>query len=270
FEATLQAMNIKCLKILSDNSTACFCLMRKRAAFSIHKQIDRILATLEQNGLIIKVKHIKGLDNKEPDALSKLARAGDYQIKSDVLMKVLQQWHISITLDAFASRRNAKHKSWKGELPLLHLPIPLISRVIQKVIKERITAIFITPQWTSQPWWSQLKGISMMNLTLGQSEENLIPGPRMKKMQWKLLQGKIMISLVRGVNLEKLSSNNAYKNLGQPLDLLITQYMHGEGNGDVTRAPFHLSSNIGNNKEKQQNSQQKLKNHIQQQQITYQ
>ncbi|KAA6396402.1 MAG: putative Transposon Tf2-6 polyprotein [Streblomastix strix] len=112
FEATLQAMNIKCLKILSDNSTACFCLMRKRAAFSIHKQIDKILAMIEQNGWIIKVEHIKGLDNKEPDALSRLARAGDYQIKSDILMKVLQLWHISITLDAFASRRNAKHKRY--------------------------------------------------------------------------------------------------------------------------------------------------------------
>ncbi|KAA6404151.1 MAG: hypothetical protein EZS28_000323 [Streblomastix strix] len=151
FEATLQATNIKCLKIQSDNSTACFCPMRKRAAFSIHKQIDKILAIIEQNGWIIKVEHIKGVDNKEPDALSRLARAGDYQIKSDILMKVLQLQHILITLDAFASRRNAKHKryysiqndnralgqdsllySWKGELPLLHPPIPLISRVIQK------------------------------------------------------------------------------------------------------------------------------------------
>ncbi|KAA6390449.1 MAG: hypothetical protein EZS28_014020, partial [Streblomastix strix] len=35
-----------------------------------------------------------------------------------------------------------------------------------------------------------------MNQTLGQIEENLIPGPRMKKMQWKLPPGKIMISLL--------------------------------------------------------------------------
>ncbi|KAA6390450.1 MAG: hypothetical protein EZS28_014021 [Streblomastix strix] len=112
FEATLQSMNIKCLKIQSDNSTACYRLMRKRAAFSIHNQFDKILVMIEQNGWIIKVEYIKGLDNKELDALSKLARAGDYQIKSDVLMEVLQQWHISITLDAFASRRNANHKRY--------------------------------------------------------------------------------------------------------------------------------------------------------------
>ncbi|KAA6382140.1 MAG: hypothetical protein EZS28_022333 [Streblomastix strix] len=72
FETTLQAMNNKRLKIQSDNSIAFF-------------------------------QHIKGLDSKEPDALSRLARASYNQIKSQVLIEVLRKQHKSITLDAFAN-----------------------------------------------------------------------------------------------------------------------------------------------------------------------
>jgi hypothetical protein len=89
--------------------------------------------------------HIPGKSNQVADSLSRLAMSGDYQIRREILVDALQQLKMRPSVDVFANRRNRQckrfyslmpdswsigqdglSKSWIGEIPLLHPPIPLI------------------------------------------------------------------------------------------------------------------------------------------------
>jgi hypothetical protein len=89
--------------------------------------------------------YLPGKDNKIADALSRLAKSGDYEIRQEVLEEALDHLQIRPTVDIFSNRRNRKCRrfyslvpdpwalgqdgltaSWENEVPLLHPPIPLI------------------------------------------------------------------------------------------------------------------------------------------------
>jgi hypothetical protein len=65
--------------------------------------------------------------------------------------------------------------------PLLHPPIPLISRVLDKFKKEYQEALLVVPNWPGQKYDNLLKPLVVMKQNLGLSEQILIEGSRMKK-----------------------------------------------------------------------------------------
>ncbi|KAA6356370.1 MAG: hypothetical protein EZS28_048103 [Streblomastix strix] len=69
--------------------------------------------------------------------------------------------------------------SWENQTPLLHPPIPLLLRTIRKVKEDLVmTAVIIAPKWPDQYWYTELLEITELMITLGQSEQVLIPGER--------------------------------------------------------------------------------------------
>ncbi|KAA6383384.1 MAG: hypothetical protein EZS28_021091 [Streblomastix strix] len=124
---------------------------------------------------------------------------------------------IKPTADMFANRRNKKFRRFvslvqdnqaiaqdclsipKGqELPYLHPPIPLIQPTINKVIRERITAVLVVPYWPAQPWWPSVNRIMKIFVIVGESAYVLKIGGRMKKRRKHLPPGRMMIAVIEG------------------------------------------------------------------------
>jgi hypothetical protein len=170
--------------------------------------MENIFIFTEQNQIKIKAFHLRGIDNSTVDALSRLSRAGDYSIKKEILDNTMKQLKVELTIDAFSNRKNKRTKRfitinndklaegrdglqypWTGETVLAHPPIPLIGRVLQKILKEKTTVVLIAPWWPAQYWWPTLMEMKEIALILGRSEEVLEMGNRMKKRGLKLPPG---------------------------------------------------------------------------------
>ena len=54
---------------------------------------------------------------------------------------------------------NAFRMSWKPYLSYVFRPFCLISRILQKIQKEKATVIAVVPHWPTQIWWPQMIGL---------------------------------------------------------------------------------------------------------------
>ncbi|KAA6386797.1 MAG: hypothetical protein EZS28_017677 [Streblomastix strix] len=191
---------IKSLKIQSDNSTAIFDLRRGAAAPALCKLVDQILQTPENMKIQFSSFHIPGKDNKEADSLSRLSTSGNYGIRKEVLDEALQELAMQPTIDYLANRRNRKCRRFysliwdpwahvqggmkakqKRKSPLLHPPMPLIQRVLNKVRKDQIKVIMIIQHWQIQSWWRDLQELKIKSINLGKSSDVLEVVGRMRK-----------------------------------------------------------------------------------------
>ncbi|KAA6356094.1 MAG: hypothetical protein EZS28_048378, partial [Streblomastix strix] len=143
----------------------------------------------------------------------------------------------SITKDIWAIARDGLSISWENQTPLLHPPIPLLLRTIRKVKEDHVrTAVIIAPKWPGQYWYTELLEITVQMIRLGQSEQVLIPGYRMKKKQWSLPPGEMYMF--------KVSYNQVRDCLGSCQKIMVQskqQYREqqklGMDNGEDTSQP---------------------------------
>ncbi|KAA6361997.1 MAG: hypothetical protein EZS28_042477 [Streblomastix strix] len=253
-------------KVKTDNTKACFNLTKGKAKVGQRRLIDQILLYIEEQQCEVKFRHIPGVKNTEADSLSRLAVSGDYSIDKQVLQQVLEEWEIQITIDCFATRRNAKHKryfsiesdafaenwdgmeqSWECEIPLLHCPISLIPAVIYKVELEQVKGIIIAPIWKGQVWWTALMQITMRWKELGDSQSVLKEGAWMKRNKQKLPPGKIGIFMVDGERRESRYLRSAYQIQDQQDNQYKEQQMDGTEAGRDTHALQQYLQSIGLN-----------------------
>ncbi|KAA6392617.1 MAG: hypothetical protein EZS28_011856 [Streblomastix strix] len=66
-----------------------------------------IFQKVTQMGLMLHAVHIKGVDNRQADALSRLLLAGDYQIRTKYMTSTLQQLGLTLQEDMFATKEKA-------------------------------------------------------------------------------------------------------------------------------------------------------------------
>ncbi|KAA6381327.1 MAG: hypothetical protein EZS28_023145 [Streblomastix strix] len=247
----------------TDNTNACFSIAKAKAKYHLRKAIDLILQIEEENGWTLTIRHIAGKQNKEADALSRLSMAGDYAIRKEVLEEVLKDWQVGITVDLFAARNNAKHSryytlgkdkkaegrdsmrvSQEEEFALIHPPIPIISRVIRKIIEEKARGIMIVPNWPGQIWWTDLKEITVREKELGESERVLEIGSKMRKRNLKVPPGRMLALEVNGDKMEQ----NYFEMLQKPPDYqemqLDPQQIIGMEVGGDTPARYQPFENI--------------------------
>ncbi|KAH7832385.1 uncharacterized protein MONOS_12824 [Monocercomonoides exilis] len=123
----------------------------------------------------MRATHISGIKNTRADALSRLERAGDYEVRAEELLEILKIAQRTPTLDAFAASHNHKLERWcginspiaedglmvpwKGEVVLAHPPVPLIVSTIQKAKREKAQVILLLPNWRDLNWDTLLKSI---------------------------------------------------------------------------------------------------------------
>ncbi|KAA6365962.1 MAG: hypothetical protein EZS28_038512 [Streblomastix strix] len=175
---------------------------------------------------MIYTEHLLGLQNSIADALSRLSWIGDYQINLVLLNEALLQINFQPTLDAFAHKPNmqlkrycspqedikaiainARNILWTSELLLLHPPIGLIPKVIQKTIRDQVEAVLILPRWRRYKYRTMLPPIQNQ-VTLGPSDQVLIKGKTMKELSklppgiMEVLDSVAIDQLIAGTNSE--------------------------------------------------------------------
>ncbi|KAA6314222.1 MAG: hypothetical protein EZS28_055621 [Streblomastix strix] len=101
--------------------------------------------------------------------------------------------------------------SWEEEFALIHPPIPMVSRVIRKIVEERAQGIVIVPHWPGQLWWRQLKEIAVREKEVGESEKVLEMGAKMRRRNLKVPPGRMLVLEVNGAKMEQNYSDPHWK-----------------------------------------------------------
>jgi hypothetical protein len=189
------------LTVRSDNSATVCNLQRKGAGRPLREVTRNIFKVLMKHNVQIAVTHIRGLDNGEVDALSRMDANVDYALKAEMFWKYVEVLEVMPTMDLFASYWNAKlprfvalagpqaegaewedafvADSWQTLIPYAFPPIALIPRVLQRIWREGITAVVVLPKWTGQAWWSLFRELAEVYVEIGDTKEILVPGPNM-------------------------------------------------------------------------------------------
>ncbi|KAA6314576.1 MAG: hypothetical protein EZS28_055560 [Streblomastix strix] len=93
--------------------------------------------------------------------------------------------------------------SWEEEFALIHPPIPIVGRIIRKIVEERAQGIMIVPHWPGQLWWTQLKKIAVSEREIGESEKVLEMGLKMRMRNLKVPPGRMLVLEVSGGKMEQ-------------------------------------------------------------------
>ncbi|KAA6361905.1 MAG: putative Transposon Ty3-I Gag-Pol polyprotein, partial [Streblomastix strix] len=199
-QQTLTDWETKCILLKTDNTTTEFVIHKWKAASAILHLVREIFLLFNNLDITIYSEHLPGLENSTADALSCLSWIGDYQINPTLLNEALHQINFQPTMNAFAHKtnkqlkrycspqednkaiaRNALNIPWTSELLLLHPPIGLIPKVIQKTIRDQVEAVLILPKWCLYKYRTMFPPIQNQ-VTLGQQEQILIKGKTMKEL----------------------------------------------------------------------------------------
>jgi hypothetical protein len=110
--------------------------------------------------------HIPGIYKVHTDCLSRLELTGDYQVDRDLLFNLLKKWRIFQDVDLFFTSTtnlsnkfysvrntagqllyfgNAMHISWLNMTLIIHPPISLINRSLEKFLREGELGVVILP-----------------------------------------------------------------------------------------------------------------------------
>jgi hypothetical protein len=179
----------------------------------------QIFHLLTKTNIRMKAEHIPGINNTLADRLSRLDRAGDYELLPEVYLRGITELGVLPTVDCFANKMNHKcqrffapvrdqlagnavafdamQQPWKREtLPYLHPPIELIPQVLQKIRSEKCSAVLVVPFWPAHSWWSSITSLLIKQTILGKTEDILRRGPTMDPRLNNLPPGKLVMCLV--------------------------------------------------------------------------
>jgi ribonuclease HI len=215
FAIHLSLLQVRHLRIHSDNSAVVFNIRRKAASRNLYPALRHLLNVSNRLGLHLSVEHIAGEKNTVADSLSRLSRSGDYSLKRGVFQEMCEKLQVNPSVDLFSTAENAQLPQfvspfwkdqvsvrdalsipWVGGMPYLHPPIPLISRCLRKVLHENVPAVLVLPQWKGQSWSVLLNKMTHNRLFLGRSENVLLPGSQMQKKGDKLPPGGMAAHLL--------------------------------------------------------------------------
>ncbi|KAA6384082.1 MAG: putative reverse transcriptase [Streblomastix strix] len=233
---------------------------QRRSATSLANATQMIIALAENNQYKIRAKHIPWRTNTEADSLSRLSRCGDYALKQEILDNAMKEMNKQITIDAFANRKNRKtqrfysinrdvwaeardglDQSWEGELPLVHPPIMLLGRCLNKINRGNLNAVVVCPIWKAQNWFPLFQEITIQQKDLGMCEDILEIGEKMQARGLKLPPGRLGIFLVKGKG--KSSSSTAQLQLESNMKQLNQQQRTGNAHGKDTAVDQQNSVN---------------------------
>jgi hypothetical protein len=215
--------------IRSDNTATCYNINRRAAGITLLPPLLHLLRFADRVGIELTAEHVRGVDNTIADRLSRISPGGDYALKMEVLEAHLREWGLQIDADLFAAGWNAKHRTYcslkpdskafardaflinwsQFRLPLLHPPIPLIPKVLQRLESEKMTAVLVLPNWSTQPWSLVLRRMTVRSKDLGPTDAVLVRGSRMTKVRAELPPGNLAILLLDTKTMPEKSSSSA-------------------------------------------------------------
>ncbi|KAA6345407.1 MAG: hypothetical protein EZS28_052164, partial [Streblomastix strix] len=195
----------------SDNTTAVYDIGKWKAKELLTERIKQVFYLVKRLKLQITTIHIPGKLNLTTDSLSRLCRSGDYSLKDGMIQMICKTWDYMPQIDIFATQynklinnyatvdlndletrfHNAFNYKWSKVKLYIHLPIPVLGRVLQKMKQDKAQGIVIAPIWPGQSWYTKLKNLSTKFLFLGQADKILEMGQRMKDKDQKLPPGNV-------------------------------------------------------------------------------
>jgi hypothetical protein len=208
------------ITIRSDNAVTVHNLRRQGAGIALMHLTRAIFSLLEGLDIRVHACHIPGVENVLTDALSRLERTGDCELRLDVYQHAIATLQVCPTVDLFAAKHNSKCpvfvtlskstaqgaaaidafelRTWNDGLPYVFPPVQMIGRCLQRIGGERVTAVMVIPKWPSQPWWSLFRPLAKTVVELESAKEVLIPGPLMRQSpsEKKLPPGLFLMALI--------------------------------------------------------------------------
>ncbi|XP_044304251.1 uncharacterized protein LOC123032438 [Varanus komodoensis] len=165
------------VQVTSDNMATVFYLNKQGGTWSLklaHLSIQ-IWEWCIPRGITLLAVHLAGTDNIEADFLSRhMSQSHEWELDRRVRNRLFHRWGPP-DIDLFATQQNrvcmnycsrvgmGQGSSWDAfMIPWNDMafyafpPIPLIMRVLAKIIHEGATGLLITPWWPRQPWFSTL------------------------------------------------------------------------------------------------------------------
>ena len=161
--------------IFVDNTMALAYLHKKGGkVWHLNELAREIWFWLIERRISITVSHIKGEDNTDADAASRLRYDShtEWQLNPKVFTRLLGLWGTPV-IDCFASRINAQinqyfswqpdpnaiaidayNHDWPRDLCYAFPPFSQINRVLWKIKREKVTYILIAPFWPTQTWFA--------------------------------------------------------------------------------------------------------------------
>jgi len=179
-QALAEANNFINLRLLTyiDNLTAQSYLKRRggRKPY-LARKMRAIVLWAEERGLVLDGEYIPSEENIADGLSRSVIDSCDYRLKQSVFQVLEKIWG-SFDIDLFASRANKKLDRFVSYTPqpgalfidafsskfcwselgfcYIYCPFSLISRVLQRIVRERVEAVMILPFWPAAPWWSSL------------------------------------------------------------------------------------------------------------------
>ncbi|KAH7817038.1 uncharacterized protein MONOS_10876 [Monocercomonoides exilis] len=177
----------------------------KEEGKTFQAQCQKDSSEIGQHLRCLRAINLPGAKNLTVDALSRLQRAGDYEITDEVLRELEHRLDLTIEQDAFASATNRKtmtwfgpgspeledglQAGWKGAVTLVHLTIPLILPCFMKIREEQARAVILLPAWKLQVWTPLLREMTTSHMRWSDSRKILRACPGMKRLGASHLPG---------------------------------------------------------------------------------
>ena len=169
------------VRLRIDNTTAVSYISKQGGTRSgpLSKEACELWTLAEERNITLLTPHwISTHDNVGADLLSRTKLdVWEVKLDEDLFQLVVDHFKVTPTLDAFAScktRQLPRYMSWREDkeavgrdalmcrwdaVTWLFPPVPLLTKVINKVKEDRITAVLICPHWPTSLWWLLLKDL---------------------------------------------------------------------------------------------------------------
>jgi hypothetical protein len=135
------------------------------------------------------------------------------QIGADLFASGWNKQHhlyFSTEKDRNALGRNAFLVPWHNfNIPLLHPPLPLLPRVLQRLLQERMQAVIVAPHWLRAPWSETLRQMTLQKTILGPGETVMVKGRKMATVRAELPPGDVAAYLVDTRTTQERSSSTS-------------------------------------------------------------
>ncbi|XP_058037816.1 uncharacterized protein LOC131197588 [Ahaetulla prasina] len=168
--------------VLTDNTTAKAHINRWGGTHSRTLMTETLTLGhwAEFNLLSLRASHISGTANVRADALSRQQiDQAEWKLDPALFQKISLRFGLP-KVDLFATPSNhqlprffarfpspgaeavdALRSPWPLELLYAFPPLPLIPKVIRKLLEEKAELILVAPHWPRRPWFADLKALSV-------------------------------------------------------------------------------------------------------------